>query len=100
MSRVDAGTGVRVERSGASLRFAGALTRTHVAGAWKAASRQLDGIDALDLSAVDRVDSAGVALLAELAARASAAVAIVGDPPGLADLRGAYRLTPSLAFAG
>jgi phospholipid transport system transporter-binding protein len=48
---------------------------------------------------VTRVDSAGVALLAELAARAGTAVAIDGMPPGLAELRAAYRLTPALAFA-
>lgn len=75
----------------------------HVADAWRRALKQLDGIDALDLSAVDRVDSAGVALLAELAARAGGdaggTIAIDGDPPGLAELRGAYRLTPSMAFA-
>ncbi len=113
----DAGAGLRIERIGTSLRFAGALTRANVADAWRHAARQLEGIDAFDLTAVDRVDSAGVALLAELAARAGAAVAqsavaqsaagksavaavtMSGDPPGLADLRGAYRLQPSLAFA-
>lgn len=94
-----ADAGARVERTGTSLRFAGALTRTHVAGTWRRACKQLEGIDTFDLSAVDRVDSAGVALLAELSARAGGAVAIAGDPPGLAELRGAYRLTPSLAFA-
>lgn len=75
----------------------------HVADAWRRALKQLDGINALDLSAVDRVDSAGVALLAELAARAGGDaggnIAIEGSPPGLAELRGAYRLTPSMAFA-
>jgi phospholipid transport system transporter-binding protein len=48
---------------------------------------------------VTRVDSAGVALLAELSTRAGAAVAIDGTPPGLAELRAAYRLTAGLAFA-
>ena len=99
MPNADASASARVERTGTSLRFAGALTRAHVADAWRRACKQLDGIDAFDLSAVDRVDSAGVALLAELATRAGGAVAIAGNPPGLADLRGAYRLTPSLAFA-
>ena len=70
-----------------------------MADVWRQASRQLDGISAFDLSAVDRVDSAGIAMLAELAARSGHQVAIAGDPPGLPELRAAYRLTPSLAFA-
>ena len=52
---------------------------------------------------VTTVDSAGLALLAELAARlraAGAAVAIEGEPAGLAELRTAYRLTPGLDFPG
>ncbi|HVR82544.1 MAG TPA: anti-sigma B factor antagonist, partial [Luteimonas sp.] len=48
--------------------------------------------------AVSRVDSAGVALLAELADRCGG-VKIDGLPSGLAELRAAYRLTPALAFA-
>ena len=50
-----------------------------------------------DLTAVSRVDSAGVALLAELAERCGG-VNIDGAPAGLAELRAAYRLTPALAF--
>lgn len=73
--------------------------RECVADAWRQASSQLDGIATFDLSAVDRVDSAGIAMLAELAERSGHQVAIVGDPPGLAELRAAYRLTASLAFA-
>jgi phospholipid transport system transporter-binding protein len=56
-------------------------------------------VNRFDLAAVTRVDSAGVALLAELSTRTGTAVAIDGMPPGLAELRAAYRLTPGLAFA-
>jgi phospholipid transport system transporter-binding protein len=48
---------------------------------------------------VARVDSAGVALLAELATRSGTTVVIDGTPPGLVELRAAYRLAPTLAFA-
>jgi phospholipid transport system transporter-binding protein len=88
-----------VERAGETLRFAGARLRGDVAALWRRALSQVGGADRFDLAAVTRVDSAGVALLAELAARAGTAVAIDGMPPGLAELRAAYRLTPALAFA-
>lgn len=88
-----------VERAGETLRFAGALTREDAAALWRRALPQTAGADRFDLAAVTRVDSAGVALLAELAARTGAAVAVEGTPPGLAELRAAYRLTPGLAFA-
>jgi phospholipid transport system transporter-binding protein len=88
-----------VERAGATLRFVGVLQRDAIAALWKHAAAQAGGAERFDLAAVTRVDSAGVALLAELAARAGTAVAIDGMPPGLAELRAAYRLTPALAFA-
>ena len=52
-----------------------------------------------ELGAVAAVDSAGLALLAELASRAGGPVAIAGDPPGLAALREAYRLDAGLGYA-
>ena len=85
------------ERAGDALRFAGALLRADVAALWKQATPRLDGVRRFDLNAVTQVDSAGVALLAELAARCGG-VAIEGLPQGLAELRAAYRLTPGLAF--
>jgi phospholipid transport system transporter-binding protein len=88
-----------VERAGATLGFAGALWRDGAAAVWRRAFPQSAGADRFDLVAVTRVDSAGVALLAELAARTGAPVAIDGTPPGLAELRAAYRLAPGLAFA-
>jgi phospholipid transport system transporter-binding protein len=87
-----------VERAGDGLSFAGALLRADVAALWRQATAQLQGIRRFDLTAVTRVDSAGVALLAELADRCGGVV-VDGTPAGLAELRAAYRLTPSLRFA-
>ena len=87
-----------VERAGETLRFAGALTREAVAPLWPQATRLLDGVRVFDLRDVARVDSAGVALLAELAARIVPAPAIEGEPDGLRALCAAYRLGPTLAF--
>ena len=90
--------GASVERAGDALRFAGALLRADVAALWKQATTQLEGVRRFDLNAVTRVDSAGVALLAALADRCGG-ILIDGLPTGLAELRAAYRLTPTLGFA-
>ena len=90
--------GASVERAGDALRFAGALLRVDVARVWKEAVTRLDGVRRFDLGAVTRVDSAGVALLAELADRCGG-VQMDGLPAGLAELRAAYRLAPTLGFA-
>ena len=95
---------VALQRDADVLRFRGDLvTKTiSTAGAWKPAlaalDGALDGIRRFDLAGVGRVDSAGVALLAELAQRAGGVV-IDGDPTGLKALRAAYRLTPALDYA-
>lgn len=91
-------TAASVTRAGEALRFAGALSRAQVPGLWQQALASLDGVRRIDLAAVSVVDSAGIALLAELADRIGA-VAIDGDPPGLAELRSAYRLDRQLSFA-
>jgi phospholipid transport system transporter-binding protein len=85
-------------RTDDALAFAGALDRTAVAALWSQAQSQLAGVRRLDLSAVTRVDSAGLALLAELAARIDG-VTVVGRPDGLDELRAAYRLQDDLSFA-
>jgi phospholipid transport system transporter-binding protein len=87
-----------LQRDGDTLRFGGDLVTTTIAVVWKQALAQLPGVRRFDLAGVDRVDSAGVALLAELAQRAGD-IAIDGDPAGLSALRGAYRLTPALGYA-
>jgi phospholipid transport system transporter-binding protein len=98
MPSADAGrTGAALRRDGDTLRLEGELVVDRVAALWKPALALLAGVRRLDVSAVARVDSSGVALLAELAARAGGAT-IVGDPPGLAPLRAAYRLTPALGY--
>ena len=88
-----------VRRDGATLVFAGALLREAVAAVWPQALAQLAGATRFDLRSVARVDSAGLALLAELAARAGGNVAVDGAPAGLSELRAAYRLDPALGFA-
>ena len=98
MPSADPTIGASVERTGDALRFAGALLRADVATVWKQAATRLDGVRRFELGAVSRVDSAGVALLAELAARCGD-VQIEGLPAGLSELRAAYRLTPTLGFA-
>jgi phospholipid transport system transporter-binding protein len=86
-----------VQRDGDTLRLDGELVVERIGALWKPALALLDGVRRLDVGAVDRVDSSGVALLAELAARAGGAT-VLGDPPGLAPLRAAYRLTPVLGY--
>lgn len=87
-----------VQRDGDALVFSGTLDRDAVPALWKSCASWNTGITRLDLAAVDRVDSAGVALLAELAARTGAS-RVEGDPIGLAELRRAYRLGATLNFA-
>lgn len=92
----------RVERAGDALRFAGALTRGHVAALWKALPARdavsPGDIARFDLQQVTDVDSAGLALLAELAARCGGDVTVEGGPDDVAALRSAYRLDPGLGF--
>jgi phospholipid transport system transporter-binding protein len=88
-----------MRRDGDALVFAGALLREDVALLWRQASNALDGVRRFDLQAVARIDSAGLALLAELAARAGGGIVVDGAPDGLAELRAAYRLDPALGFA-
>lgn len=87
-----------VRRDADALVFSGALSHDAVASLWRHASAALDGVHRFQLDAVERVDSAGLALLAELAER-TGGVAVSGDPAGLSELRRAYRLSPSLSFA-
>lgn len=106
-----------VSRDADTLVFRGALARASVAGVWRQAQPLRAGIGRLDLTAVTLVDSAGVALLAALANGGGAngdrvhgdptggrhapgpGIAVIGTPPGLAELRAAYRLDDRLAFA-
>lgn len=89
----------RVAREGDALRFAGTLDRSATAALWTQALALVAGARRFELGEVARVDSAGLALLAELATRAGGTVAISGDPPGLGALREAYRLGAGLEYA-
>lgn len=89
-----------VVRDGPALVFSGALERDACTALWAAALRQLSGVQRIDLAAVTGVDSAGLALLAELADRIipRPSVLLPRDGAGLAELRTAYRLDDTLAF--
>ena len=90
-----------VHREGEALRFSGALVRAAVPALWRAAQPQVAGARRIDIGGVTRIDSAGLALLSALAGTAArgSAIDVVGEPPGLADLRAAYRLDMALGFA-
>lgn len=85
-----------VARKGDAIVFTGPLERAAVPTLWAAALSLLDGADAVDLGAASHVDSAGLAMLAELQERAGGRLAIRGAPDGLPELRAAYRLDESL----
>lgn len=85
-----------VRREGDTLVLAGALERVAVATLWRQAQSLRAGLSAIDLRDVTRVDSAGLALLAELG---DGGVALQGVPAGLSELCAAYRLDERLAYA-
>jgi phospholipid transport system transporter-binding protein len=87
---------LRVRRDGDVLHFDGRLDRAAVASTWRALQPLRAGAASIDLGGVESVDSAGLALLAELA---DGGLRIHGTPAGLAELREAYRLDASLGFA-
>ncbi|MDO4709899.1 MAG: anti-sigma B factor antagonist [Pseudomonadota bacterium] len=84
-----------ITRHEKALVFDGALTRPNAAAAWPQASALLAGVEQLDIRAASAIDSAGIALLAALAARLPSA-AIIGQPAGFTELRDAYRLDAQL----
>lgn len=91
---------VRLHRDASSLRLEGRLDRAAATALWpQAVAAAANGVQALDLTAVDAVDSAGLALLLALAQRMDG-VQVLGAPQGFADLLAAYRLSPRLAFDG
>lgn len=91
-----------LRRDGETLRFGGVLDRAAATELWPQASAQLRGARGFDLSEVTGIDSAGLALLAELAGRLRSqggqVPTLVGTPPGLEELRAAYRLDDHLDF--
>ena len=92
-----------VRRDGDALVFGGAIDRSAAASLWPASNRLLEGTQRFVLTEVTSVDSAGLALLAELAARlrlVGTTPEIVGEPAGLRELSTAYRLTAGMDFPG
>ena len=86
---------------GDTLRLRGVLDRAAVIALWPQLQALPAQLARLELGEVERVDSAGLALLAELAARARKAghaLAISGAPAGFNELSAAYRLSPDLDF--
>ncbi|MBH1665776.1 STAS domain-containing protein [Stenotrophomonas maltophilia] len=86
---------------GGTLRLRGALDRAAVIALWPQLQALPAQLARLELGEVERVDSAGLALLAELAARARKAgppLVISGMPAGYNELSAAYRLSPDLDF--
>lgn len=85
----------------ATVHVGGRLDRTTVARLHPELQRALAGAVHVNLSKVTHVDSAGVALLSVVLAGRVPAVEVVPPPPGagLDELRGAYRLDETLAFA-
>lgn len=81
-----------------TLAFAGALDRAAATSLWPQLQARISGVRRFDLTAVASVDSAGLALLAELAAMAGG-VDVEGRPAGLDELRTAYRLQDDLSFS-
>jgi len=88
-----------VRREDGALRFGGALVRDAVPALWRAARSELAGVRRFDIAAVTAIDSAGLAMLSALAAAAGDGIEVAGTPPGLAELRAAYRLDATLGFA-
>ena len=92
-----------MRRDGDALVFTGAIDRQAAAALWAPASKALAGAQRIVLTNVTTVDSAGLALLAELCAKlrqAGTAPVLVGEPTGLSELSTAYRLIPGLDFPG
>ncbi|GHC03911.1 STAS domain-containing protein [Thermomonas carbonis] len=86
-----------VHRDGERLLLSGRLDRDAATALWPQASAAIPGARVLDVSAMQTIDSAGLAMLVALAERMQD-VHIAGMPPGMADLLAAYRLRPTLAF--
>lgn len=78
----------------------GVLDRAR-AEAWPLRKDSGQGIGVIDLTAVERIEVAGLALVAELVERATRATGkrptLRGNPPGLEELARAYRIDAGLA---
>ena len=91
-----------VAQDGKRLILSGALLREEVASLFAALNKvNANEINVVDLSGVDEIDSAGLAMLSKWIDSnfpSSHRPMLVGEPEGLAGLRSAYRLTEQLEF--
>lgn len=91
-----------VAQDGKRLILSGALLREEVASFFGSLSKiNANEINLIDLSGVDEIDSAGLAMLSKWIDSnfpSSHRPMLVGEPEGLAGLRSAYRLTEQLEF--
>lgn len=102
-----------MSREGMAIAFTGRLDQAAATALWPRLEAMLPApggtagagaevaLRRIVLDETTSVDSAGLALLVRLAERLRAAGAsprIEGDPPGLSELRAAYRLGPALEF--
>ncbi|MGH8039874.1 MAG: STAS domain-containing protein [Stenotrophomonas sp.] len=90
-----------LQLDGSRARVVGVLDRDAVVSLWPTLKALPAAVTELDLTAVTRVDSAGLALLAELTAQARSngrTLVLNGTPAGFNELSAAYRLAPSLDF--
>lgn len=84
-----------------TLRLQGELDRDAATALWPRLGTMAGNVRRVDLAGVTGIDSAGVALLAELAARVRQqghVLVLDGAPAGLNELRAAYRLGADLDF--
>lgn len=91
-----------IRREGETLHVEGALLRADIARLWRNPPATFVGLRRIDLGGVDRIDSAGLAMLSLIAAQNEGVAidgVIDGTPEGLPELRAAYRLNDSLGFA-
>ncbi|HHW4680583.1 MAG TPA: STAS domain-containing protein [Xylella taiwanensis] len=92
-----------LHRDGKALVLSGPLNRDAAITLWPKiqAQSKSNGVCQLDLTGVERLDSAGVALLAELMGQIrvqGSLPIIVGHPSGLDELLAAYRMSSDLQF--
>jgi len=89
-----------IQLQGDTLYFHGVLDRAAVVALWPQVIPLPAALRHINVESVTGMDSSGLALLAELAARLRerGTSTLIGMPPGLGELSAAYRLTPSLEF--
>lgn len=87
----------RVQRDGECVALSGTLDRDAASALWPQAIAAAARARALDVGAVDAMDSAGLAMLVALVER-TPGLRVTGMPQGMSDLLAAYRLQTTLGF--